>query len=191
ADHNLGSWVSAKRQKYKNDKLPSEQAVALEAFPGWVWEAREALLEQAFERGLAALAQFVDREGHAGVIQGHVESLEGANHNLGVWVMARRAQFKEGSLSTERVAALEAFPGWDWGKKRGNPAVAFERGLAALAQFAEREGHARVPQGHVESFEGAEYPLGTWASARRQFFKRGKMPSDQRDRLEAFPGWTG
>jgi len=192
ADYNLGAWVSAKRQNYKTGKLPSEQVAALEAFPGWPWEAREVRVqrgEAAFQRGLAALAQFAEREGHAGVIQAHVESFEGADYRLGVWVMARKTQFREGSLSTERIMVLEAFPGWDWGKQRGNPAVAFERGLAALAQFAEREGHARVPQGHVESFEGAEYPLGTWASARRQFFKRGKMPSDQIDRLEAFSGW--
>jgi hypothetical protein len=189
ADHNLGVWVMARRAQFKEGSLSTERVAALEAFPGWGWEAREALREQAFERGLAALAQFVERESHSRVVQTHVESYKGADYNLGVWVMARRAQFKEGGLSTERVAALEAFPGWGWGRKRGNSAVAFERGLAALAQFVEREGHARVPHGHVELFEGTEYPLGDWASARRQFFKRGKMPSDQRGRLEAFPGW--
>ncbi len=191
ADHNLGSWVSAKRQNYKVGKLFEEQVAALEAFPGWEWDARArgAARERAFERGLGALAQFVEREGHAGVIQRHVESFDGADYNLGVWVMARKVQFREGSLSTDEIAALEMFPGWDWGRKRGSSAAAFERGLGALAQFAEREGHARVPQSHVELFEGTKYPLGVWASQRRQFFKRGKMPSDQKDRLEAFPGW--
>ena len=33
---------------------------ALEAIPGWIWSTQEA----NFEEGLAALTQFVDREGH-------------------------------------------------------------------------------------------------------------------------------
>ncbi len=170
--------------------MPSDQIAPLEAIPGWEWSVGVGRRrEEAFERGLAALAQFVDREGHAGVIQTHVESFEGADYNLGVWVMGRRARFKEGGLSTEQVAALEAFPGWDWGRRRGNSAVAFERGLAALAQFAEREGHAGVPQSHVESFEGAEYPLGVWVSRRRTEFRSGKLSAERTAVLKAVPGW--
>ncbi|MFJ9829488.1 Helicase associated domain protein, partial [Streptomyces sp. NPDC101160] len=54
------------------------------------------------------------------------------------------------------------------------------RGWAKLRQFAEREGHARVPYGHRE---GA-YPLGQWVAEQRRVYGAGQMSGLRARRLE-------
>ncbi|GHD07729.1 helicase [Streptomyces violarus] len=54
------------------------------------------------------------------------------------------------------------------------------RGWAALKQYTEREGHARVPYGHRE---GAT-PLGQWVTEQRRAFQAGQMSGQRARRLE-------
>jgi superfamily II DNA or RNA helicase len=54
------------------------------------------------------------------------------------------------------------------------------RGWAKLKQFAEREGHARVPYGHRE---GAT-PLGQWVAEQRRAYGAGQMTGQRAARLE-------
>ncbi|CAL9637267.1 hypothetical protein SUDANB60_06208 (plasmid) [Streptomyces sp. enrichment culture] len=54
------------------------------------------------------------------------------------------------------------------------------RGWAKLKQYAEREGHARVPYGHKED----AYPLGQWIAEQRRAFRAGQMSGLRARRLE-------
>ena len=97
-----------------------------------------------FELNLAALQQFVDRNGHARVPQNHRELFEGSEVGLGTWVVIKRTQYRAGSLLPSRAAALEALPGWDWGKARGrvfNTVVHDEELHLALLIHKDRYGH--------------------------------------------------
>ncbi|HVS04950.1 MAG TPA: helicase associated domain-containing protein [Candidatus Dormibacteraeota bacterium] len=60
----------------------------------------------------------------------------------------------------------------------------FERGLAFLRRFVEREGHAAVPSDYVEN----GFPLGLWVENIRLYTAEG-LPSDQAQELNALPGW--
>jgi hypothetical protein len=182
---NLGVWVSTRRMDYRAGGLSSDRLADLEALPGWVWDPNEA----DFQEGLAALQAFVEREGHARVPGSHVELFQGAEFRLGGWVNSMRTNFKTGgtrSLSPERGAALEAVPGWVWDVREAD----FQEGLAALQAFVEREGHARVPGSHVELFQGAEFPLGSWVGNRRVESKTGKLSAERTATLEEVPGWV-
>ena len=83
------------------------------------------------------MKQFIEREGHAKPIAKHVEVFQGEELNLGIWVSGRRQDYKGEKLSAERVAALEALPGWEWDPNEAS----YQRYSAALKQFVEREGH--------------------------------------------------
>jgi len=52
----------------------------------------------------------VTREGHSRVPATHVEG----EYRLGSWVSVKRKQYRKGRLSPERIAKLEALPGWVW-----------------------------------------------------------------------------
>ena len=179
---NLANWVTNLRSSYWKAKLAAERVPVLEGLPGWVWDANEA----DFHRRLGALKQFVEREGHARVVRGSVEVFEGEEINLANWVTNLRSSYWKAKLAAETVAVLEALPGWVWDVYEAD----FQRGLGALKQFVEREGHARPLQGHVEVFEGEEINLGSWVSSRRGAHQKGKLTAEKVAVLEALPGWV-
>jgi Helicase associated domain len=103
-DFKLGQWVSVQRHRNKRGKITDEQRRLL-AEQGFLWDPHQ----EAWERGLAALVKVKQREGHC---QAKQKRLEG-DFNLGSWVAAQKRSFKEGSLSTARIARLEA-EGFEW-----------------------------------------------------------------------------
>jgi hypothetical protein len=115
----------------------------------FVWDAPQV----AWEQGLDALLSFKQREGHCRVPQGHLEG----NFYLGTWVSTQRS-LKE-KLSPERKRRLDEHNFvWD------APRAAWEEGFDALLSFKRREGHCRVPQGHLEG----NFKLGSWVNTQRR-----------------------
>ncbi len=57
-------------------------------------------------------------------------------------------------------------------------ATQWEEGFAALEKFKAREGHCRVPHGHVEG----TFNLGSWVGIQRD--KKDSMPAERRQRLD-------
>ncbi|MFH9426439.1 Helicase associated domain protein [Streptomyces sp. NPDC017529] len=90
-----------------------------------------------------------------------------------------------GVKPAERPAAAPAAKGA--GKTAGKTAAAFQRGVAALAQYIAREGHHRVPRNHTEqlTLEGEDAPvtvkLGVWLSNTKS--RRDKLTPEQRETL--------
>ena len=102
----LGTWCAGCREKHKGGQLPSERVAALDAL-GFIWDQ----LQHDFERGVVELAAYVAANGDARVPTNHIAP---SGFKLGGWSSERRKQHKAGRLSAERVAALEAVPGWTW-----------------------------------------------------------------------------
>ncbi|MFD7012368.1 Helicase associated domain protein [Rhodococcus jostii] len=165
----LGSWVRTQRKN--REKLTPDQRALLEALPGWTWNSPHT---GAWEQNFAALQSFTGREGHARVPSGHREG----DINLGGWVALQRSS--KDQMPPERRARLEATSGWSWKPL----ADAWERSIEAARTFAEREGHTRVPQGHVEN--GVN--LGSWVGVQRG--KKHHLSIKRRTQLEALPGWS-
>ncbi len=173
ADHiengvRLGDWVHTQRKS--RTALTAERIAQLEAIPGWTWDHQGDRWNQCY----AALQKFVDREADIRVPKGSTED----GVNLYAWVSEQRAN--KDALSPERRARLEALPGWSWRVK----ADTWDQKFALLQQFAEREGHARVPYSHIE--DGVA--LGVWVKARRG--EKNSLSAERRTKLEALPGWT-
>ena len=98
------------------------------------------------------LLRYVEREGHVRVPRSHSED----GFALRRWIDKNRARHRERQLEPDRIARLEALPGWFW-----NPYEAdWEEAFQHLVRYVEREGHAGVP-GHyvVDGFR-----LGAWVS---------------------------
>jgi hypothetical protein len=66
----------------------------------------------AFERGVAALAQYKSRERSVTVPRGHTERLkDGTEVKLGVWIMNQKT--RRAKLTADKLAALAAL-GLEW-----------------------------------------------------------------------------
>lgn len=50
AGYNLGAWVAFKRRDHKKGRLPDYQVKALQALPGWTWNARRKVISPSVAR---------------------------------------------------------------------------------------------------------------------------------------------
>ena len=135
----LGHWVNSQRSN--KDNVSAERRKRLDDI-GFVWD----VLDSSWEEGFATLTMFNAREGHCRVPQGHVEG----TFKLGHWVTGQRSK---DTMPAERRKRLDDI-GFVWVPL----ATRWEEGFAALTMFNAREGHCRVPQGHVEG----TFKLGQW-----------------------------
>jgi len=135
-------------------------------------------LDAKWQLGYSYLERYVAREGDARVPSSHVDE---DGYPLGQWVVVQRSFHGSERLSEERASRLAALAGWVW---NANVSV-WEEGFSALERFVAREGHARVPVGHVDE---SGYRLGRWVVKQRSRF--GQLDPSRIARLEAQPGWT-
>ncbi|WP_079088860.1 helicase associated domain-containing protein [Streptomyces scabiei] len=119
----IGKWLARQRKPEVWAALTDGQHERLEAVGVTMLAPAPAPVEpdvsaepstapvSAFERGVAALAQYKTRTGSVTVPRGHVERLEdGTEIRLGVWIMnqkGRRAKLTAGKLTTLANLGLE------------------------------------------------------------------------------------
>jgi hypothetical protein len=146
-----------------------QRRASLEAVPGWEWEPHT----EAWERGYSVLVRFADREKHARVPKEHIED----GFGLGTWVAGQRLNREK--MNAERRDRLESLPGWSWNAVTDS----WNEHLAAVRDYADREGHTQVPVDYIEN----GLKLGQWTRLRRR--ERNKLSAERRAQLEALPGW--
>ncbi|MCK7628154.1 Helicase associated domain protein [Streptomyces sp. RS10V-4] len=152
----VGQWLANLRKTGglgKDEERATERRGALERIdpywnPTWplVWQQRYAALAVVLADG-ATLAEILP-----GVTVG--------GQDIGTWLHAQRQGWEQLSEEQrERLAELgvEALPTVEKeapvkaAKARKGVSAAFERGIAALAQYKHREGHVKVPRAHTET----------------------------------------
>lgn len=125
----LGKWLQRQREARTWAQLSGEQQERLSGLGVTPLEAPspapaatpamegQGKAQQAFQRGLAALAQWVEREGHRAVPRGHGEEIavDGETElvvvRLGVWVS--NVKSRRDKLSAEQLGALREL-GMQW-----------------------------------------------------------------------------
>jgi hypothetical protein len=101
---------------------------------------------------------------------------------LGRWAARCRDTHRAGHLPPERVAVLQALPGWSWGRTQRDR---FLEGLTHLRTYVAQHGTAQTPRNAV--VDG--FPVGDWAQRRRQAHASGELRPQWAAELEALPGW--
>ena len=171
----LGSWIANQRTAYHKSRLTPEQVERLERLPGWTWDAQK----EGWDQALAALARYAARTGSAEPPKSHVED----GIRIGWWIGTQRQAYKKGALSPERIAGLEALPGWAWSPLD----AAWENGFSQLSTYAKRTGTARVPVAYTTE---TGFPLGQWAATQRRRQTLGKLTAQRAMRLDSLSGWS-
>ncbi|MFD5286533.1 DEAD/DEAH box helicase [Streptomyces rubrogriseus] len=149
-----------------------------------------------WQRHYSVLADLVDADGVLPYIAPGV-LFEG--DDIGRWLQRQKkpgnwkllSSEQQERLSTLGIKPAEApLPGPAAGRAMKGPSKAqqaFQRGLAALTQWVEREGHRSVPRGHSEEIvvdsemEPVVVKLGVWVSNTRA--RRDKLSQEQRAAL--------
>lgn len=136
--------------------------------------------EHSWDWWLEQVDAYVELHGTADV---PTTATTGAGHNLGRWVDAQRQSHKNGRLSAERVAALQARPGWHWGVRQDDRWWANHAQLSAWVRD-----QGSLPSVRRDS-NATEVSLAHWAGTQRARHRAGRLAQDKADALAALPGW--
>ncbi|MER5886927.1 Helicase associated domain protein [Streptomyces sp. NPDC001941] len=181
-DKPIGQWLSNLRRPGALDGHPEWEAALLAVDEDWnpSWPAE-------WQRYYAALRELVrDEDGADQVLPGF--TVHGMD--VGKWLARQRKREVWAALADEQRERLEALgvtvsaadlapPEPDVSAKPSTvPVGAFERGVAALAQYKARTGSVTVPRAHVETLEGGiEVKLGVFLSNTKT--RRAKLTADK------------
>lgn len=174
--YRLGNWVSSRRKDFRAGRINANRATELAAIPGWTWNVSD----EQWDVGIRELRTFVTEHGHTRVRAGLVTT---GGYSLGKWVSHKRTAYRAGTLSTDRVAELEAMPGWTW----SSPDQQWDAGITELRAYVAERGHARVPSSFATT---TGYKLGAWASGQRRDYQEGRLSPGRASELSALPGWA-
>jgi len=170
-DFQLGGWVRKQRFEYAKGTLKKERIEVLESFKTWVWD----IDDHQEKVGIAHLIEFENSYGHCDVPQNHVDT---DGYALGQWVSSKRTAFKDGRLSQERIANVEAIPNWSWDS--------WNTGIKFLDKYFEEFGNYLVPH----KFMVDNFYLGRWVTSRRAEYQEGALAQDRIDFLNQLKGWS-
>ena len=141
-------------------------------------QGRAAAGAARWERGVHALEAYAAAQGSATppthlVVDGFA---------LGRWAAHCRDTHRAGRLPPERVAVLQALPGWSFGRTQHDR---FTEGLTHLRTYVAVHGTALVPRdAMVDGFR-----VGDWVQRRRQSHLTGELRPEWAQLLQALPGW--
>jgi len=179
SESELSQWIGVQRTAFKDQKISQERIALLESIEGWTWSARnESTSRSLWEKSFEAVKSYSEANGHVRASKSHREY----GIAIASWIYIQRKKYQAGSLSKKQIESLESLEGWAWDVF----SESWESRYLLARQFAEREGHARIPQRHIE--DGID--LGAWVNGQRMSYATGKLDPERIARLEEIPGWT-
>jgi superfamily II DNA or RNA helicase len=169
----IGAWQHYQRNAYKKQKLTIDKIKRLEDTDGWIWES-----EDPWEPNrLHWIAQY---QKLANPSTAHSKNAE--KERARIWQNKQRQDYKQKKtcMTVERIAALNATPGWKWEEEDSwEP-----NRLHWLSQYQKL---GKKPS--EDSKDSDEKKAGQWQSTQRQDYKNKIMIADRIAALNATPGW--
>jgi len=150
--------------------MSSERVATLEATPGWKWDSDT--WEEQLEHWKTVYTRIQKAPSAC--------SKDKEEKRAGQWRSNQRKAKK--TMSAERVATLEATPGWEWGTEREETYTWEEQLEHWKTVYAKIQ---KAPSSKSKDKE--EKRAGQWQSHRRKANKT--MSAERITALEATPGW--
>ena len=176
----LAEWVGAQRDRYRRGVLAADRRIALERTEGWEWDPLSDKWEASLSAAVSFYAENSRWPSQVGTAQ---EKL------LGSWVSHQRRHYSAGTLSQDRVDALERLNGWRWDEF----AERWRGKLDETLSFYTLTGRWPVLSRKANKQEKS---LGSWVITRRRegnlrrAGKRSPMTAEEYERLDTIAGWS-
>lgn len=163
----LGNWIRQQRKKYREGKLSAEQISRLNSI-GMSWHK----FAERWDEIYASAQAYYEANGNLTIPY----NIRVSGISLSGWVLEQRTNYKEGTLSKDRIAKLEAI-GIDWFARDAY----WEKRYAAAKQFYDKNGHLLVSSSYVTA-DGIN--LGSWVHNLRAKHKKGRLSEERQHQLE-------
>jgi hypothetical protein len=174
-DRDLSRWVNKQRTRYNTGILEQHKVAQLESANGWTWNP----FGDSWDSFFTLLLEFSEEFGHVTVPR---KPTHYKKWGLASWVQGQRTNYKKGTLEQDRISQLESLSGWSWDPH----GELWERTFDALNSYVIENGSATLAKSYVIG----DIQLGDWVSTQRTKYKRGRLPKERIERLEALRGWT-
>jgi len=136
-------------------------------------------VDEAWEHFFRLLEEYVGKHGHA-MVPMLYRTEDGKR--LGYWIGGQRKDRRNGVLLADRARRLESLPGWQWAPRIS----CWDEAHAKLKALLDTMPMSDIRQTHVLS-DGLK--IGRWINDQRTAYRRGNLPPEQVEALEALPGW--
>ncbi|WP_331751153.1 helicase associated domain-containing protein (plasmid) [Streptomyces globisporus] len=190
----LGQWISNLRRPGGLGTDPvraEERRKALEAIdPEW----NPSGWPVDWQRHYAATRELLGEE--QGRPTGLLPGVTVNGVDVGTWTTRQTDPAVWDTLLPEQRERLEALgltrrtdtaPAATTAAGKGGKGSAFERGITALAQFVQREGHLKVPRQHTETvvIDGQEHQVKAGVFLSNHKSRRARLSAEQREQFAA------
>lgn len=161
-NYELSKWIYAQRKAYSDGLLIQNKIDKLNEID-FCWDAKRGLWQLRYQQ----LTEFYKKNGHC-----MVKRVE--DRQLGHWVVKQRQWKNSGSLSNEKIAALNELNfEWDYDD------VWYVR-YKDLLEYKRKFGTSDVPRG----YNTKDIQLGSWVNMQRMLRKKGELPQHLIDLLD-------
>ena len=167
--YRLGEWVRMQRKRRNAGNLDDARAAALQRL-GIEWSPYQAM----WERGISHAIAYHARTGNLRVPSHYVDA---DGYRLGQFIVAQRMLHRRGTLTTDRINALEQL-GMMWSRS----AHSFATGLTHAREY-HREHETLHTTKTTTSGDG--YRIGSWLAQQRTKLRAGTLTEAHRDALDA------
>ena len=159
----VGLWCCTQRAAFRKGRLSGSRIRRLEELQGWHWTPMHA-----FEVHLARVRDFA--HGNSDRLP---NAAEAQDMGIACWWDTQLRLYHCGQLQPQRVAALEALPGWGgWNDARQ---ARFNKNVESLQA-----------KGSVPVFGEA---LGWWCNRQKELRSTNRLSKTRAAALESLPGW--
>ena len=180
----IGRWCAHQRVLARRGDLDTTRRDYLKTVPGWTLHVLSDLDAACVD----LLAEYAAWKGDANPPRDYVDD----DLPVGQWLdQVRRAKVL-GTLSQALLDELEvstSSSGSPGALRWSSRETQWQIGLEVLHQYAAREGRCRMPEDHVEDFEGTRYPLYVWCRRQRHDHRYNNLDPARVAALEQVPGW--
>ena len=157
---NLGAWIQTQRRVRAGTVAGHSDGMQIKRLDavGMRWKEKKA---EQFEKGIAALGQFVAENGHG---DAGIQYKTADGFLLGKWLCSMRSSYKKGSLEEGIVKKLEdAGMVWDVREYR------WEAYYRAAAEYKDHFGNLEIPCNYMTK-DGKK--LGIWLNNQKSSYRR-------------------
>lgn len=149
-------------------------------------EAAGTLSKRATNAGLERMAQLVAWVQESGRYPS-AKAKDKTERGLAAWLIRRRKDAREGTLSPAFRDGLSALPDWEDLRRVGRDEARWQERLCALVEY--RESGQDWPR-HKATVESPERELGVWLHTQRYKANRGELDPAKAAALDSkLPGW--
>jgi hypothetical protein len=168
----LGQWVSMQRGKNNKNDLAMDKVIALESIVGWTWDPIETSWQDTYK----ALVNYVGEKGFDAISQ---KIITNDGIKIGTWIGTQRANREK--LPQNKIAALEAIPGWKWSGVEDLWSLRF----AELQSYSKNNDVSKIPFKFISQ---SGFKLGSWVTTQRA--SKHSLSPEKIKKLESISGWV-